>query len=198
MRLRLRLIKTARNPVFSKIGPVQGRMFTPAAQFRRSALTESYCRRSYEAHAGRSSGFRIILLAAPSHPCDFAPGQWTLRRSSPITAASPPPISTGFPGHRPTPANESFSRFAPYLFSYLNLKYSTFLPHFQAALKKNIIRLTPGRTHLRPGPAAAGCGGCRFTPRTRCRRCSRRRTMRRNAPAVSSARSSPPREPPCC
>lgn len=43
----------------------------------------------------RSSGSRIILVAAPSHPA-FA-GQWhQLRRSSPITAAGPLPIFTGF------------------------------------------------------------------------------------------------------
>ncbi len=43
----------------------------------------------------RSSGSRIILLAAPSLPT-FA-GQWhQLRRSSPITAAGPLPICTGF------------------------------------------------------------------------------------------------------
>ena len=44
----------------------------------------------------RFSGSRIILLAAPSLPA-FA-GQWhQLRRSSPITAAGPLPIFTGFP-----------------------------------------------------------------------------------------------------
>jgi len=50
---------------------------------------------SYVHVTDRSSGFRIILLAAPSLPA-FA-GQWhQLRRSSPITAAGPLPICTGF------------------------------------------------------------------------------------------------------
>ena len=51
-----------------------------------------------EGHAfcsGRSSDSRINLLAAPSHP--FCNRQWLMRRSSPITAAGPPPSLTGFP-----------------------------------------------------------------------------------------------------
>ena len=45
--------------------------------------------------AGRSSGFRINLLFAPSHL--IYTKQWYLQISSPITAAGPLPIHTGFP-----------------------------------------------------------------------------------------------------
>ena len=44
--------------------------------------------------SGRSSDFRIILSAASSHPYSDSD---ILRRSSPITAAGPLPIFTGFP-----------------------------------------------------------------------------------------------------
>jgi len=43
---------------------------------------------------GRSSGSRISLLAAPSHPERTVT---FLRLSSPVTAAGPLPILTGFP-----------------------------------------------------------------------------------------------------
>jgi hypothetical protein len=45
--------------------------------------------------SGRSSDFRIILLAAPSHPEQTGSGM--LRFSSPVTAAGPSPIYTVFP-----------------------------------------------------------------------------------------------------
>ena len=44
---------------------------------------------------GRSSGFRFNLLSAPSRP--IFSGQWLWQISSPITAAGPLPICTGFP-----------------------------------------------------------------------------------------------------
>ena len=43
--------------------------------------------------AGRSSGFRVTLLPAPSHPV----GQWPMRVSSPVTAARLRRICTAFP-----------------------------------------------------------------------------------------------------
>ena len=49
-----------------------------------------------EAYSGRYSGLRILLLLAPSHPL-ADPGQWIQQVSSPITAAWPFPILTGFP-----------------------------------------------------------------------------------------------------
>ena len=49
-----------------------------------------------EAHSGRFSGFRIILLLAPSHPA-LSAGQWIWQVSYPITAAWPSPTLTGFP-----------------------------------------------------------------------------------------------------
>lgn len=60
---------------------------------------------------GRSSGFRIILLAAPS-PRNTR--EWHLRRSSPITAAGPRWLLTTFPEtslrERPGPRNIYLSR----------------------------------------------------------------------------------------
>ena len=44
---------------------------------------------------GRSSGSRIYLLFAPSHLIKTK--QWYLQISSPITAAGPLPVYTGFP-----------------------------------------------------------------------------------------------------
>ena len=49
----------------------------------------------YRHASGRSSDSWFVLLAAPSHPHTY--GQWQLQRSSPITAAGPFRISTGFP-----------------------------------------------------------------------------------------------------
>ena len=44
---------------------------------------------------GRSSGFRITLLFAPSHL--IRTKQWCLQISTPFTAAGPLPTCTGFP-----------------------------------------------------------------------------------------------------
>jgi len=49
-----------------------------------------------EAYSGRFSGLRIVLLLAPSRP-ELVEGQWIWQVSSPITAAWPSPILTGFP-----------------------------------------------------------------------------------------------------
>ena len=46
---------------------------------------------------GRSSDFRFILLAAPSRSYGTALISGILQRSSPVTAAGPSPIHTGFP-----------------------------------------------------------------------------------------------------
>ena len=55
----------------------------------------SHSTKKFEAknHWGGSSGFRIVLIAAPSQP---SPGQWRLRRSSPVTAACPRRNFTAF------------------------------------------------------------------------------------------------------
>jgi hypothetical protein len=65
----LGLLFMARN-AFPATNPSQGYFVVPAMSVGQSALTESYCRRSCEALAGRSSDSRIILLAAPSR-CEF-------------------------------------------------------------------------------------------------------------------------------
>ena len=54
----------------------------------------------HQAAAGRSPGFRIILLTAPSRRVR----QWSWPLSSPVTVAGPRRILTGFPGfHRESP-----------------------------------------------------------------------------------------------
>jgi len=54
-----------------------------------------------EAYSGRFSGLRIVLILAPSRPLTLRQaqgfGQWIWQVSSPITAAWPSPILTGFP-----------------------------------------------------------------------------------------------------
>jgi len=62
--------------------------------------------------AGRSSGFRIALLAAPSHRLAQ---QWLVQLSSPVTAAGPRRTFTGFPTAYPgQPAQASRLREAYY------------------------------------------------------------------------------------
>ena len=57
-----------------------------------SPPSKTYC----EAHSGRFSGLRIVLLPAPSHSALNAE-QWIWQVSYPITAAWPSPTLTGFP-----------------------------------------------------------------------------------------------------
>jgi hypothetical protein len=70
-------------------GP-KGTVFCPSHMWYYTPGPEGTCHFS---RAGRYSGFRITLPAAPSHPY----GQWHLQLSSPITAAAPRRNLTVFP-----------------------------------------------------------------------------------------------------